>query len=241
MASTSYKLRVIIKEHSAGQSNLAGTYRLLLAAKSVPAPKSAPNTIDATTFEDDTQVFEMGVYQSGAKEITGNLEKDYIDYIEDNLSGKRCDIIQLYGTDGVGGVAKYAYVGQVTATPSDVSGVDSICEMTATIIPNTIADRCTDDYTVVDNHDGTFTVSVNTSAKAISLDKATATMEVGATLQLNATVKPAGSSVTWTSSNTSYATVNSHGYVTALSAGTTTITATSNGISATCSVTVSGE
>ena len=67
--------------------------------------------------------------------------------------------MQLYGTDGIGGVAKYAYVGQLSATPSDVGGTDEILGMTVTVIPNTAAKRVTDDYTVTDNKDGTFTVA----------------------------------------------------------------------------------
>ena len=39
--------------------------------------------------------------------------------------------------------------------------LDEILEMTCTIIPNTAAKEVTDDYTVVDNHDGTFTVTKN--------------------------------------------------------------------------------
>ena len=67
--------------------------------------------------------------------------------------------MQLYGTDGVGGVAKYAYVGQAIATPNDVGGTDEILEMTVTVIPNTAAKKVTDLYTVTDNGDGTFTVA----------------------------------------------------------------------------------
>lgn len=237
MASTSYLARVIIKEHSDAQENFAGTYRLLVAAKSIPAPVSAPNTVESTTFEDDTQRFEMGIKTADSQEVTGNLEKEYLDAIDD-LAGKRLDIIYLYGTDGIGGVAKYARVGQITATPNDVSGVDSILEMTATIVPNSATEKVTDDYTVVDNHDGTFTVAVNTDAVAIALDKATATMEVGSSLQLNATVRPAGSSVTWTSSDGTKASVR-NGLVTALASGSATITATNGSVSATCTVTVS--
>lgn len=159
MASTSYLARVIVKEHTANQSNLAGSYRLLLAAKSIPSPVSAPNTVESTTFEDDTQTFEMGVKQSGSKEITGNLDKDHLDAIN-ALAGKTLDIIHLYGTDGVGGVAKYAYQGEVVATPSDLSGVDSIIEMTATVVPKTVAELITDDYTVTESN-GTFTVTKN--------------------------------------------------------------------------------
>lgn len=158
MASTSYLARVIFKEHTE-DGKFAGTYKLLVKAKSIPSPASAPNTVESTTLEDDTQTFEMGIKTSDSKEITGNLEKDYLDNIDD-LAGKKLDIIHLYGTDGIGGVAKYAYVGQAVATPSDVDGTDEILEMSATIVPNTAAKKVTDDFTVVDNKNGTFTVSV---------------------------------------------------------------------------------
>lgn len=160
MASTSYKARVIISEEVSDLSKVdfAGSYRLLLAAKSIPAPVSAPNTVESTTTEDDTQTFEMGIKTSDSKEVTGNLDKKDLQAVN-KLNGKKVKIMQLYGTDGIGGVAKYAYVGQVTATPTDVGGVDEILEMAATIIPNTVAEEVTDGYTVVDNKDGTFTVS----------------------------------------------------------------------------------
>ena len=158
MASTSYLARVIFKEHTE-DGKFSGTYKLLIKAKSIPSPASAPNTVESTTLEDDTQTFEMGIKTSDSKEITGNLEKDYLDNIDD-LSGKKLDIIHLYGTDGIGGVAKYAYVGQAVATPSDVGGTDEILEMSATIVPNTAAKKVTDEFTVVDNKNGTFTVSV---------------------------------------------------------------------------------
>lgn len=161
MASTSYKARVIISEEEVTdltKVDFAGSYKLLVAAKSIPAPVSAPNTVESTTTEDDAQTFEMGIKTSDAKEVTGNLDKKYLQAIN-KMNGKKVKVIQLYGTDGIGGVAKYAYVGQVTATPTDVGGVDEILEMSATIIPNTVAEEVTDGYTVTDNKDGTFTVA----------------------------------------------------------------------------------
>lgn len=161
MASTSYKARVIISEEEVSdlsKVDFAGSYKLLVAAKSIPAPASAPNTVESTTTEDDTQTFEMGIKTSDSKEVTGNLDKKYLQAIN-KLNGKKVKIMQLYGTDGIGGVAKYAYVGQVTATPTDVGGVDEILEMAATVIPNTVAEEVTDGYTVTDNKDGTFTVA----------------------------------------------------------------------------------
>lgn len=159
MASTSYLARVIYKEHTA-DDEWDGTYKLLVKAKSIPSPVTAPNTVESTTLEDDTQTFEMGIKTSDSKEITGNLEKEYLDEI-DKLNGKKLDIIHLYGTDGVGGVAKYAYIGQAIATPTDVGGADEILEMSVTVIPNTAAKKVTSDLTVVDNKDGSFTVSKN--------------------------------------------------------------------------------
>lgn len=157
MASTSYLARVIYKEHTT-DGNWAGTYKLLVKAKSIPSPVTAPNTVESTTLEDDTQTFEMGIKTSDSKEVTGNLEKEYLDELE-KLEGKKLDIIHLYGTDGLGSVAKYAYVGQAIATPTDIGGADEILEMSVTIIPNTTAKKVTDSLTVVDGEDGTFTVS----------------------------------------------------------------------------------
>lgn len=162
MASTSYLARVIIAELGADEDleavDFTGTYKLLVRAKSIPAPASPPNTVESTTLEDDTQTFLMGIKTSDAKSITGNLEKNYLQAVN-KLQGKRLKILQLYGSQGIGEVAKYAYVGQAIATPSDVGGADEVLEMEVTVIPNTAAVECTDELEVVDNKDGTFTVS----------------------------------------------------------------------------------
>ena len=77
----------------------------------------------------------------------------------------------------------------------------------------------------------------------ISLDKSSATLTEGETTTLTATVLPEnttyGKSVKWSSSNVAVATVDLMGKVTAKSAGTAIITATSeNGKTASCTVTV---
>ncbi len=77
--------------------------------------------------------------------------------------------------------------------------------------------------------------------ESVTLDKTTAELKVNDTLTLNSTILPeeaTDKSVTWTSSNPKVATVKD-GVVTALKAGTTTITVTTtNGLKATCKVTV---
>ena len=162
MASTSYLARVIWKTHVANSTSFTGEYQLLMAAKSIPSPVTPPNTVESTTLEDDTQTYEMGIKQSSSREVTGNLDKDALDAI-DAVAGTKLDIMHLYVTEGLGSVAKYAYVGEVVATPSDVSGVDSILEMTATNVPNTVAQRVTSAYTVSYNSStGKFTVAATT-------------------------------------------------------------------------------
>lgn len=77
-------------------------------------------------------------------------------------------------------------------------------------------------------------------ATEIQLDKTTAELEVGADVQLNATFLPEGAetkAITWTSSDETVATVVD-GKVTAVKAGTATITATAGTLTATCTVTV---
>ncbi|MCX7745831.1 MAG: Ig-like domain-containing protein, partial [Clostridia bacterium] len=84
---------------------------------------------------------------------------------------------------------------------------------------------------------------------SVSVNPPTATLEVGdlaaqdkKTVQLTATVSPTDAtnkSITWTSSNNTVAKVDTNGLVTAVSAGTATITATaSNGKSASSAITV---
>ena len=87
------------------------------------------------------------------------------------------------------------------------------------------------------------TCSVNVQGKpGITLNKSSLSMYIGDTSTLTASVTPANSSVSWSSSKTSVATVSSSGKITAISNGTATITASFryNGVtySTTCSVTV---
>lgn len=79
---------------------------------------------------------------------------------------------------------------------------------------------------------------------SVTLSETSATLLVGDTFQLEATVSPedaTDSSLTWTSSKPSVATVNANGLVTAVAEGTVTITAKANdasGKSASCTITV---
>lgn len=78
---------------------------------------------------------------------------------------------------------------------------------------------------------------------SVTVSPTSASIKVGLTQQVTATVSPANAtnqSVTWSSSNTAVATVNSSGLVTGVSTGSATITATtvSGGKTATAAITV---
>jgi uncharacterized protein YjdB len=99
----------------------------------------------------------------------------------------------------------------------------------------------------VTTHDGAKTalcaVSVIQHVTEVSLDKTTADMVEGQTLQLTATVKPddaTDKTVSWSSSNASVAGVDADGLVSAKTVGsaTITVTTTDGGKMATCDVTV---
>jgi uncharacterized protein YjdB len=89
------------------------------------------------------------------------------------------------------------------------------------------------------------TTSASTAAVAsVTVSPTSVTLGVGATQQFAATLRDAagatltGRTVTWSSSNTAISTVSATGLMTALSIGTATITATSEGKTGTASVTI---
>ena len=103
----------------------------------------------------------------------------------------------------------------ITATAQDGSGVSGSCTVTVNNVPVT----------------------------SVTLNKSSLSLVNGTNETLVATVNPSNAtnkSVNWSSSNTSVATVNSSGKVTAKAVGTTTITVTTvdGGKTATCTVTV---
>lgn len=80
-----------------------------------------------------------------------------------------------------------------------------------------------------------------TEPTGVSLNRTSVVLATDSSTQLRATLTPSGATatLTWTSSDTTVATVDGDGVVYGVSAGTATITVTtSNGLSATCEVTV---
>ena len=125
-----------------------------------------------------------------------------------------------------------------TSSNEEVATVDENGMITAVKVGEATITATTTDGT---NLSASCKVIVNpTLVTSISLDKTDIELEVTQTATLVATVTPSNATdqtVIWTTSDASVATV-SNGVVTAVKAGTATITATAGGYSATCVVTV---
>jgi uncharacterized protein YjdB len=131
---------------------------------------------------------------------------------------------------------KSANTGIVTVTDGVVKGIGVGTAKVAVYVYNEDGNKVAASCTV------TVTEPV-VPVTGIALNTSSLTMAAGTTEQLTATVKPntaTNQEVTWSSSDPSVATVDSTGKVTALTAGSTTITATTvdGGMIATCTVTV---
>ena len=134
-----------------------------------------------------------------------------------------------------------------TTSNSSIATVSSSGLVTAKAVGNaTITARTTDGT----NLSATCSVTVKQGtvlATSITLNKTSAQVSIGGTTQLTATVLPSNATnktVTWTTSNSSVATVSSNGLVTAKATGTATITAkTTDGsnLSAACAITVTSQ
>lgn len=117
----------------------------------------------------------------------------------------------------------------------------------ATVSDGTVTAKAVGETTITAKAGGksdTCTVTVvekKVPATSIELDKTSLTMKAGDSEKVTATLKPDDTTdkVEWTSSDTSKATVDQDGNITAVAVGTATITAKANDtVSATCAVTI---
>ncbi len=134
-----------------------------------------------------------------------------------------------------------------TSSASSVASVDSNGKITAkTAGSAVITCKSVSDNSVVGICNVTVKAAAATVIKTgkITLNKTTAGLVKGKTLQLTATVTPTNATnkeVVWKSSDTKIATVSTNGLITAKAAGTATITCAAkdgSGVKATCKVTV---
>src|SRR5439155_912566 len=123
---------------------------------------------------------------------------------------------------------------QLTATPKDAAGNPLSGRVVTWTSSNTAAATVNSSGLVAGKLAGTSAITVvHVPVAAVAVTPASASVPAGQTVQLTATLKDAngntltGRTVTWASSNTAAATVTGSGLVSGVTAGTATITATS--------------
>ncbi len=150
--------------------------------------------------------------------------------------------LSLFGSDEVLGGSSAAMLSIPATEPDEWKSVKMLC---STSTPNaatySMGFIMGANPTYIDNFN---IYSYDVDVETLSFDKTTLSMYPGRTIKLKAIAEPVGGNLngmTWTSDNENVATVDG-GTVTAIGAGTATITGTtSNGKSAQCVVTVKGE
>ena len=152
-------------------------------------------------------------------------------------------VVGDYSADNESGTGTTA--GFVAIHIKNALNVDGMQWQTADKDKGQFAFNFTGHYDITDIEDVPFEVYVRAGASStvvsgIGVTPSTLSLTVGETENLTAILYPSGvtGTVTWSSSASTKASVDSNGKVTALEAGSATITATCNGKSDTCSVTV---
>ena len=208
------------------------------------------------TVPDGKALTNHGTVTTDGGTFTNNGKIENSGTLPDNIQGTAPPSITTTSLDG--GAVGTAYTatlaanGTGTITWSNSGNLPAgltLDEKTGVISGTPTADG-TFNFTVKATNDGgsdskplsiTISSATNIPVQSVSLDKANLELTEGETAQLTATVLPdnaTNKNVTWSTSNASIATVDANGEVTAVSAGTATITATADGKSATCTVTV---
>ena len=170
--------------------------------------------VTGVTLSETTLTLDVGESDTLTATITpSNATDQNVTWSSDNESVATVDQNGRVTAVGTGSTT-------ITATAADGSGKSAECSVTVK-------------------------EAANVPVESVSLDKTSLGLTEGETAQLTATVEPEDASnknVTWESSNTNVATVN-NGEVTAVSAGTATITVTTvdGGKTDTCTVTVREE
>ena len=142
------KSRIIYREQTKETSEAdywAGTYKLLIRAKSIPSPFGDRNMVYTSTLEDLVETQEPGRRSAGSMDVEGAFEKKYKDELV-RLEDKKIDICILYGTDGKGSEGILGFIGSESFIPGEAT--DDHLTGTATIAVSTVPKWIEDSYTV---------------------------------------------------------------------------------------------
>lgn len=218
-----------LKIEAGGQS--IGTANFTMYVEPSPHPDG---TTDGTTEEARTVLAQCAQYAQEAQEAAEAASGDYTE-IRSDVDDLSADVSQIKAD-----LEDLDERVEALESDSGGSGLSSTQKQTLMNVINALGGAFTTPS--AQNLVDAFNSAWNVAVTGISLNKSTLTFTALTSETLIATLSPsdATGTVTWVSSNTSVATVDSNGTVAVVGNGTATITASCGGYSATCAVTVSG-
>lgn len=173
-----------------------------------------------------------------------------IGYQTKNTDGEKVYVWRLKGTFNIPDQTNATENEGTDANGQELvyTGISTIHKFTKTnktakaVNVNTALQKCAQIPTFFDTVQTPDTITEASQVPSVSVVPSNAAVAVGDTLQLQAVTYPAGETITWTSSATTYATVDSNGLVEGKAAGSSTITATitvdGTNYTDTCTITV---
>lgn len=226
------KYRVYYKG-SKGWTRLADTTSTAYTDKAVSSGKNYTYTVRCISA--DAKIFTSG-YNGKGKSIkyvaAPKISKTEATYNSVKISWGKVNGAEKYRVYVKNGKS-WKKLADTTSTTFNDKNVSAKKTYTYTVrCINSSANKFTSGY---DSKGVTITTPVKPSVK---LDKTSLTLTKGKTYTLKTTVTGTNKTVSWSSSNSSVASVDKNGKVTAKTKGATTITAKVDGVSASCKVTV---
>ena len=212
------------------------TYEELLSAQTVETVKELINDIGEVTLDSKTLIEVARAAYNALKEDQKLLVDNYA--VLEAAEGVYAELLAAQQVETVKGLI--SAIGEVTlSSKGDIDAArtayNALTEEQKALIDN---------YSVLEAAEARYQeVEAIEKVSSVALDKAAMSLTAGASGQLTAEIAPStavNKNVTWSSSNSSVATVSSSGAVTAVAEGTATITVTTEdgGKTAACNVTV---
>lgn len=195
------------------------------------APRSATITVTCLVVSKTVKVIQAGA--EPAQDIPAQSIKITPDVVTELKVGETIQLTAVVEPENSTDKVEWASLMEENATVKD-GLVTALKEGYASITATAGKASATCRITIKAADDGN-------TVESITLDQEEIHMSPGQTWQLNATVVPEGASVTWGSSQTSVATVDQEGKVTAVGIGETFVKATAGDKTAECLVKVEEE
>lgn len=225
---TTIKRKIVVKQEEKEPEEVAPEVTPTPEPEPLPTPEPTPTPIVDTTkpiitFNDNS------LYQTicTGNRVNISASGPYGYFARDNVDGDITNRVVISGSTGI----------------INTTGTYSINYKVSDNAGNTT--YATKNFTVKNCSSGSISIpkpNSDVAVQGVSLTPNNKTLSVGGTLQLILTINPSNAtnkSVTYSSSNSSVATVTSSGYVKAIKKGSATITVTtSNGKKAICNITV---